>query len=569
VRWTQYFISTLRETPQEAEISSHKLMLRGSFIQKLSSGLYTYQPLGLRVLKKIKAIIREEMANKNAIELLMPILQPKTIWEESGRYAQMGALMMRTFDRNENEFILGPTHEEIITDFVRKRINSYKQLPKNFYQIQNKFRDEVRPRFGLMRAKEFIMKDGYSFDLDEQGADKNYRDMYDAYVNIFSRCGLKIKIVEADTGVMGGNVSHEFMATADSGEDKILECSQCNYAANAELAERIPQAKEYQESLKAITEIHTPEMKKVEDVANFLKTAPDRLIKTLIYLTPEEPIAVLVRGDIDINENKLKKNLKQQELTLADEKTIQNVTGGPVGFSGPVGLKNIKIIADTSIEKMLNSITGSNKNDYHLINVNLDRDFKVDKFFDLGEAQAGDICKKCQAPLQETRGIEVGQVFKLGTKYAQALSATILDENGKEKTMIMGCYGIGISRTAQAVVEQNNDENGIIWPMSIAPFTVVVLPLNTKKPEIIEKAEKIYQELKNNNLDVILDDRHERAGIKFKDSDLIGFPIRIVIGEKNLQEGLIEVSLRKTMEKELIKEEDLLNKVKELIQTEQ
>ena len=569
MRWTQYFISTLRETPQEAEISSHKLMLRGSFIQKLSSGLYTYQPLGLRVLKKIKAIIREEMANKNAIELLMPILQPKTIWEESGRYAQMGALMMRTFDRNENEFILGPTHEEIITDFVRKRINSYKQLPKNFYQIQNKFRDEVRPRFGLMRAKEFIMKDGYSFDLDEQGADKNYRDMYDAYVNIFSRCGLKIKIVEADTGVMGGNVSHEFMATADSGEDKILECSQCNYAANAELAERIPQAKEYQESLKAITEIHTPEMKKVEDVANFLKTAPDRLIKTLIYLTPEEPIAVLVRGDIDINENKLKKNLKQQELTLADEKTIQNVTGGPVGFSGPVGLKNIKIIADTSIEKMLNSITGSNKNDYHLINVNLDRDFKVDKFFDLGEAQAGDICKKCQAPLQETRGIEVGQVFKLGTKYAQALSATILDENGKEKTMIMGCYGIGISRTAQAVVEQNNDENGIIWPMSIAPFTVVVLPLNTKKPEIIEKAEKIYQELKNNNLDVILDDRHERAGIKFKDSDLIGFPIRIVIGEKNLQEGLIEVSLRKTMEKELIKEEDLLNKVKELIQTEQ
>lgn len=564
MRWSEYFIPTLRENPKEAEIASHRLMLRAGIVQKLGGGLYTYLPLGLRVLENVSRIIREELNKRGAIELLMPILQPREIWERSGRWSIMGPLMMRFKNREEKDFVLGPTHEEIITDIAASNIRSYKDLPKNFYQIQTKFRDEIRPRFGVIRAKEFIMKDGYSFHTDGKSTDKEYDKMYEAYSEIFKRCGLDAKPIEADTGVMGGNKSHEFTVPASAGEDIIVECKKCGYSANSELAERMPQDKttEGQKELKPLAEVNTPDLRKVEELTKFFKAKSFRFIKTLIYFVDTKPIAVLVRGDIEMSEAKLRQTLKTVNIELADEKTIEEVTKAPVGFAGPVGLKGIKIIADTSIKGIKNGITGANKKDKHFKNVNIDRDFKVSDYYDLGSVNEGDLCKKCQVPLGLSHGIEVGQVFKLGTKYSEKLNAVYLDDKGKSHPMIMGCYGIGVSRTVAAIVECHNDKNGIIWPKEVAPFKVLVVPINYIDPKIKKAADAIYENLRKNNIEVLMDDRDETAGIKFKDGDLIGIPVKIVIGKKYLESGMFELKIRKDNSTELVSESEILEKIK-------
>lgn len=568
MRWSKYFIPTLREVPQEAEIPSHKLMLRAGFISKLSSGLYNYLPLGVRVLEKVKNIIRKELEAKDAIELMMPVLQPDTIWKESGRYPLMKDVMLKTFDRNKNEFILGPTHEEIITDLVRKKISSYKQIPVNFFQIQNKFRDEVRPRFGLMRAKEFIMKDGYSFDLTDEGLNESYNKMYDAYTNIFKACGLKAKPVEADTGMMGGSKSHEFMALSEYGEDAIIECKECSYAANAELAVRALPQNQSNEVLKDMETVDTPNQKTIAELSEFFANDARNFIKTILYTADEKTIFALVRGDLDINEVKLARTLGVTQIELATDEVIQKVTNAPVGFAGPVGINDYRVVADISVKGMINAITGANEADKHLVNVNIERDYKVEGFYDIATAKEGDLCLNCGAVLTQCRGIEIGQVFELGQKYCKSLGASVLDQNGKDKILTMGCYGIGVSRTAQAVVEQNHDENGIIWPIAVAPFEVVVLPLNTNVPELMEAAEKIYSDLKEAGIDVIIDDRNERAGVKFKDVDLVGIPVRVFLGKKTFAEGVGEVSLRRTQEKDPVVLDEIVETVKALVQKE-
>ena len=546
MRWSKYFIPTLKEDPKEAEVASHRLMIRSGLIQKLAGGLYSYLPLGFRVIRKVERIIREELNKKGAIELQMPILQPKEIWERSGRWEAMGPLMMRFKNREQKDFVLGPTHEEIITDIIAKNVRSYKDLPKNLYQIQTKFRDEIRPRFGVIRAKEFIMKDGYSFHVNDECADREYKKMYDAYTAIFKRCGLRAKPIEADTGVMGGQQSHEFTVPAPSGEDIIVECSQCDYAANLELAERkvVSVSKGSETDLLAVEEVITPNLKKVEELMEFFKCDRSNFIKTLVYLVNDAPVIVLIRGDVDVSEAKLRRALNTLNLELADEVTIEKVTKAPVGFAGPVGLTGIKIIADLSIQGMKNSITGANKRDKHIKNVNINRDFKVTDYYDLGTAIDKDLCHHCSQPLKFSHGIEVGQVFKLGTKYSESLKAEFLDDKGKSHPVIMGCYGIGVSRTVAAIIECNHDENGIKWPLSISPFTVILLPLNMKNAKIKEAAEQIYNQLIEQGIEVLLDDRDESPGIKFKDADLIGIPYQIVIGKRNIEKDLVELKDR-------------------------
>lgn len=561
MRWSKYFIPTLREEPKEAEVASHKLMIRAGLIQKLSGGLYTYLPLGFRVIEKVSRIIREELNRRGAIELQMPILQPREIWERSGRWDTMGPLMMRLKNREGREFVLGPTHEEIITDIVASTIRSYKDLPKNFYQIQTKFRDEIRPRFGVIRAKEFIMKDGYSFHATEEDADREYQNMYEAYTEIFRRCGLTAKPIEADTGVMGGVQSHEFTVPAPSGEDVIVECPNCGYRANLELAKRkINLQPPTTSSLEALEEIDTPNLKKVDELTMFFNCSPDRFIKTLIYKIDGRPVAILIRGDIDISEPKLRRSLKTPDIFMADEDTILEVTGAPVGFAGPVGL-GIRIIADESVKGMRNAITGANKKDKHIRNVNLERDFKVDEYYDIGTAKEGDLCERCLEVLRFSHGIEVGQVFKLGTKYSEKLGAFYLDEKGVLRPMIMGCYGIGVSRTVAAIVECNNDSNGIIWPEEVSPFRVLIIPINYKEPEIRESADSLYNELNSKGVEVLLDDRDQTPGIKFKDADLIGIPIKVVIGKKYLENSLIEIKRRKDGMVKLVRRQEIYDNI--------
>lgn len=564
MRWSRYFIPTLREEPKEAEISSHRLMLRAGLIQKLAGGLYSYLPLGLRVIRKIEKIVREELNRRGAIELQMPLLQPKELWEESGRWLTMGQLMMRLRNREEKDFVLAPTHEEVITHIVAKSIHSYKDLPKNFYQIHTKFRDEIRPRFGVIRAKEFIMKDGYSFHTTEEDMDREYRNMYEAYSEIFRRCGLATKPVEADTGVMGGYMSHEFMVPAPAGEDIIVECQKCGYRANLELAERKIKAKAQTLPAKDLEEVDTPGLKKVDELSRFFNCDSSKFIKTLIYKVEGEPIAVLVRGDIDISEAKLRRALGSPNVEMADEGTIVEVTHAPVGFAGPVGLK-VRIVADESISGMADAITGANKKDKHIKNVNPERDFKVDKFMDIGTAMEGDLCRRCGAELVFSHGIELGQIFKLGKKYSEKLGAVFLDEKGTRQPMIMGCYGIGISRMVAAVVECNNDKDGIIWPISVAPFTVLVLPINYSHPKIKQAADSIYQDLLNQGIEVLIDDRDETAGIKFKDGDLIGIPIKVIIGEKNLDKGLVEIKLRRDNSTQMVGQGEVASRLKEIL----
>ena len=549
MRWSRQLIPTLREVPQEAEIPSHQLMLRAGMIRKLSAGLYTFLPLGLRALRKVERIVREEMDRAGAVEILMPALHPQEIWENTGRFEVLKDVMFKIRDRQDRPLVLGPTHEEIVTDLVSREVKSYRQLPVNLYQIQTKFRDEIRPRFGLMRAKEFIMKDAYSFDADWDGAEKSYQAMYKAYGRIFKRCGLRTKVVEADTGAMGGKSSHEFMVLADAGEDGLVECGSCSYAANLERAESVSRAAvAFDGAEKKPEVVATPNLRTVAEVSKFFQSPPARLIKTLIYVADGQPVAVCLPGDRDVNEIKLNRALGAAALALADDATIERVTGAPVGFAGPVGLA-IPVYADTKLKGYRGAITGANQRDAHLVNVDLERDAKVAGFVDVTFAKGGDGCPRCASgALQEKRGIEVGHVFKLGTKYSEKLGATCLDASGQAHPAIMGCYGIGVTRTLQAVVEQSFDADGIIWPVSVAPYTVEVVVLNAQHAESVKVAEEIYAALGQAGLDVLYDDRDERPGVKFKDADLVGIPIRVAVGERSLAKGLVEIKRRRTKE---------------------
>ncbi len=552
MRYSQYLLNTLKETPADAEVVSHQLMMRAGMIRKLAAGIYNYLPLGLRSIRKVEQIVREEMNRAGAIELLMPMVVPAELWQESARWEQYGKELLRLKDRKDADFCLGPTHEEVVTDIVRREVRSYRQLPLNLYQIQSKFRDEIRPRFGLMRGREFIMKDAYSFDVDEAGADVAYDKMYQAYRCIFERCGLRFRAVEADTGNIGGSSSHEFMVLADSGEDAIVSCDSCEYAANVEKAELRDAGVVALAPTEALTKVATPGQRTIEEVAAFLKVEPVRLIKTLILRTDGgETVTVLLRGDRELNDIKLCRLLGCNEVELADEETVRRVTGAPSGFAGPVGLKG-RILADFEVRAMTDAVTGANEVDAHYTGVAWGRDFTVEAFADLREAVAGDLCPRCAGKLEVWRGIEVGHVFKLGTKYSQALGATFLDAQGQEQVTFMGCYGIGVGRTVAAAIEQNNDENGIIFPMPIAPFQVIVTMVNPNDAEVSAAAEKLYADLLGLGIEVLLDDRDERPGSKFKDADLLGIPLRVTVGARGLKDGALEVQERRSGAREMI-----------------
>ncbi|MGF6906717.1 proline--tRNA ligase [Fusobacterium sp. PH5-44] len=567
MRFSKSYIKTLKETPKEAEVISHILMLRGSMIKKLASGIYTYLPLGLRALKKVEKIVREEMDRSGANEIFMPVLQPAELWAESGRWNVMGPELMRVEDRHERQFALGPTHEEVITDLIRNDLASYKALPMNLYQIQTKFRDERRPRFGLMRGREFLMKDAYSFHANAESLDDEFNNMKDTYERIFNRCGLKFRSVEADSGAIGGSGSREFHVLAESGEDEILYCDTCDYASNIESA--VSKANPTLTSIDMLTPelVHTPRVEKIEDVANFLNEPIETTVKSMLYkdMGTDDIYMVLIRGDYEINEIKLKNAIDAVavELLTEDEIKSNNLTKG---FIGPYMQENkkIKIIADKTILSIKNQITGGNEVDYHYKNVNYDRDYKADIVADVRMAKSGEECTRCQGKLHSARGIETGHIFKLGDKYSKAMNATFLDENGKSHPIIMGCYGIGVSRTLAAAIEQNNDENGIIWPSVIAPYVVDVIPANMKDEVQVKLAEEIYKSLEKENIDTMLDDRDERPGFKFKDADLIGFPIKVVVGKKS-SEGIVEVKIRRTGETLEISSNEILSKIKELI----
>ncbi len=565
MRWSRTLIATLRDDPQEAEIVSHKLMVRAGLIRKLSGGLYTFMPLGLRALQKVSQIVREEMNRAGAQEILMPALQPAELWERSGRLATMGPGMFRLKDRAERLMALGPTHEEVVTELIAGEVSSYRQLPCTVYQIQTKFRDEIRPRFGLMRAKEFIMKDAYSFDTSLEAADASYQSMYDAYVRIFSRCGLDARPVEADTGDIGGKWSHEFMVLADSGEDGIVDCPACGYAANQERAERTCPALT-EASCPAFAEVATPDARTIDDLVAFFKCGADRFIKTLIYLVDGKPVAALVPGDRDLNEHKLKRLLNAKKVELADEATILKVTGAPVGFAGPVGL-SIPVYADQALKGASDRIAGANKADTHILHVDLGRDAAVTAFEDLVIVGAGDTCPRCGKTMQLKRGIEVGHVFKLGTKYTESFEAKYLSDKGQSDLMVMGCYGIGVTRTLQAVIEQSHDADGIVWPISVAPFAVSLLLLDPKDAAVCAVVDKIEKDLQDRGIDVFVDDREERPGVKFKDADLIGCPIRVVAGAKGLAKGGVEVKLRTSKNVDLVPVENAADAIVKLADT--
>lgn len=564
MRTTKLYAPTLRETPTEAEVASHQLMLRAGLIRKAAGGVYTYLPLAWRVLKKIEAIVREEMDAADGQELAMPIIQPAELWHETGRWDVYGDEMFRLKDRHGRDFCLGPTHEEMITTLVRSDVRSYRQLPLMLYQIQNKYRDEIRPRFGLMRGREFIMKDLYSFDKDEAGLTVSYQKMYDAYTNIFTRCGLKFRAVEADAGAIGGSNTHEFMVIADSGEAAIVYCGACAYAANVEKAELKPLISAAQEIL-PLEVVDTPGMKTIEAVADYLGVAVDQNMKAVAFQNEkDEVILAFVRGDHEVNTVKLQNAVGAIMLKMATEEAIVSVGGVP-GFMSPIGIEGAQVIVDATVMEMYNIVGGANKADQHYKNINPKRDFGDVFVTDIRLVVEGDPCPHCGAKLRTARGIEVGQVFKLGTKYSEVLKATFLDENGREKPMVMGCYGIGISRTMAAAIEQNFDEHGIIWPVALAPYAVTVVPVNAKDVSQMELAEKIYAQLKEADIETILDDRKERAGVKFKDADLIGYPLRITIGPKAVNEDAIEVRIRRSGEIFTYSQADYLENVKRIL----
>lgn len=565
MRWTQALLNTLREAPQDAEIVSHKLMIRAGMLRKLGGGLYTYLPLGMRALRKVEAIVREEMERAGAQETLFPILQPAELWRQTGRWETMGPGMFRVQDRKEAWYVLAPTAEEAFTALAKSEISSYRQLPCIIYQMQDKFRDEIRPRFGLIRGKEFIMKDAYSFDADEAGADRSYKAMYDAYVRIFKRVGLAAKPVEADTGDIGGNFSHEFMVFAASGEDGILDCAACGYAANQERAERKAPAQPYGQENGAAEAVATPGQHTCEEVAVFLKCPIGQIVKSLVVLADGEPVMALVPGDRELSETKLRRVLGGKKIEAADEETVQKVAG-PCGSIGPVGV-SIPVYADKALEGAADVFVGANREGFHLAHVSLARDAKITAYEDLVTVREGDLCPKCGRPLEIRRGTEVGQCFKLGTKYSKAMGATFLDETGTPRTLTMGCYGIGVSRTLQAIVEQSNDENGIIWPASVAPYQVALLLLDPDSPEVTAKAEALAAELEARGIDVFMDDRAERPGVKFKDADLIGLPVRVVAGAKGLAKGGFEVRRRTDKDSAVIAPEAAAEAIAQLLQT--
>lgn len=560
MKFSELFCPTLREVPAEAETISHQLLLRGGYIRKATAGVYSYLPLANRVLKKIMNIVREEMDRAGGQEILMPIIQPQELWEQSGRWDLYGDEMFRLTDRHNRGFSLGPTHEEIITALVDGDIHSYRDLPLLLYQIQNKYRDEVRPRFGLMRGREFIMKDLYSFDADDEGMDISYRKMYDAYSRIFSRLGLRFRVVEADSGAIGGNESHEFVVLAENGESEVVYCQACEYAANVEKAACVVANRDNNEAVLEIKKVHTPGQKTIKDLVSFLNLPEDRQVKTLMYMADDKLVAVLVRGDRELNEIKLKNILECNDLFMADVYTVEQHCGAGFGSLGPVGL-DVPIYADLEVAVLRNFTCGANQDDYHLCNVNPGRDFVPEAYVDIRNAVAGDICPQCGGVLESVRGIEVGHIFKLGTKYSKAMEANFLAANGQALPFVMGCYGIGVSRTMASAVEQNYDENGIIWPLPIAPYQVIIVPVNAKKEEQMQVATELYHRLLECGVEVLLDDRDERAGVKFKDADLIGIPLRITIGPKSLQENQVEVKKRWEKSIELID----LDKIKDVI----
>jgi len=549
MRYSEMFLPTAREVPSDADVVSHQLMLRAGLIRKLTSGVYSYLPLGYRVIRKFEQIVREEMNRAGAQELFMPTVQPAELWQESGRWTHYGKELLRFRDRHDRECCLGPTHEEVITDLVRNEVKSYRQLPVNLYQIQTKFRDEIRPRFGVMRCREFGMKDAYSFDVDEEGAELSYRKMFEAYNRIFTRCGLKFRPVEADSGSIGGSFSHEFLVTADSGEDAMVYCTKCEYAANLEKAEvsRPEQQPVDEKDFLPLEEVYTPDVRTIEEVCAFLKVTPQDVVKTLIFSADGKAVAILIRGDEEVNEIKVKNYLGCDELELAMDDMIREVTNSPRGFAGAIGIK-CRILADFSLMNMKNVVMGANKEDHHVKNVNFGLDFKVSDFVDLRAVKADDVCPRCLSAIQFARGIEVGHVFKLGTKYSKAMEARYLDRNGQEQIIVMGCYGIGIGRTVAACIEQNYDDKGITWPMPLAPYQVILTPVNWKDEALSRTAEELYRKLLDRGVEVLLDDRDERAGVKFMDADLIGIPLRLTIGPKRLAEGKVEIKFRRSGE---------------------
>jgi len=547
MRWTQTFIPTLKESPADAEITSHKLLLRAGLLRKLTGGLYTFLPLGLRALRKVEAIVREEMDRAGAIEVLMPALQPPEIWQQSGRYQTASDVLFKFHDRARREWLLGPTHEEVITTLVAGEISSYRQLPRTFYQIQTKFRDEIRPRFGLMRAKEFIMKDAYSFDVSDESAQASYRKMYDAYTRIFQRCGLKALPVEADTGVMGGKFSHEFMVPAETGENEVVYCDGCGYAANIDKATSRPGPNSPLGAPDSpLEKFPTPGVLTIEALTQPPYNVPAASqIKTLVYMVESRLVLLLLRGDHQLNEAKLAGTLGTTRFRPATAEEIFAALGAHPGSLGGVSVNSVPLYADETLRGAVGMTTGANEDGYHLRHVSVERDLVVTEWSDLRQAQAGEPCVQCGRPLKIRRAIEVGHVFKLGTKYSEALGALFLDEAGKQQPAIMGCYGIGVTRTLQAVIEQCNDRDGIIWPVAVAPYAVCITPLNIASGSpVMALAEKIYADLSSRGVEVILDDRDERPGVKFKDSELVGFPLRIGIGEKSLAKGEVELKPR-------------------------
>ena len=560
---SKLFMSTQREIPSDAEIPSHQLMIRAGLIRKCASGIYSFMPMGWRAYKKVENIIREEMDRAGAQELIMPALLPAEAYQASGRWEKFGPEMFRLDDRSGRQFCLGPTHEEPFTEAVRDTIRSYKQLPVTLYQIQHKYRDEKRPRFGVMRSREFVMKDAYSFDVDEQGLDESYNIMYKAYRRIFDRLGLDYTIVDADSGAMGGSGSQEFMVKSPVGEDGICYCDACGYAANEEKAScGVPEMSTEAEA--EMEKIHTPDVKTIEELMGFMNADPSEFVKTIIYNIDGKIVAVMVRGDRDINETKLKNLYDATEMSLAAFEDVERVTGAKVGFAGPVGLKEkIEVLLDNEVSAMKNFIVGANETDYHFKNVNIGRDFTPDRVVDIRNAVEGDKCPKCGQPLKMARGVEVGHIFKLGTKYSKALNCIYLDKDGKENPMIMGCYGIGVSRTIAAVIEQYHDDDGIKWPVAAAPYKVIVIPTKVNDEENMGLAEKIYDKLTDKGIEVLMDDRNERPGVKFKDADLIGIPLRITVGRR-AGEGIVELKYRMDGKTEEVSADDAVKAALEL-----
>ena len=566
MKQSTYFSPTLRELPSDAEVKSHQLMLRAGLIRQSTSGVYSFLPLGLKVLKKVENIIREEMNNAAAQEVLMPAIQPAELWQESGRWEVYGPELMRLKDRHGREFALGPTHEEVITSLVRDDVQSYKKLPMTLYQIQNKFRDERRPRFGVLRSREFLMKDAYSFDTSFEGLDQSYNSMYQAYTKVFERCSLDFRAVVADSGAMGGKDTHEFMVLSEIGEDTIAYSDMSNFAANIEIAPVNVQYEKSSEPQKEMKQVDTPGKKTIQEVSQFLNIPSEKLIKSVLFIVDEAPVLVLVRGDHEVNEIKLKHLFDAEIIEPATEEETKKWMGTLPGFIGPADMINsdVKLAADHAVKAVVNGVCGANMEDTHLVNINPDRDIKTDMYADLRNIQEGDPSPDGKGTIRFKEGIEVGHVFKLGTKYSESMGAMFLDENGKNNPIVMGSYGIGVSRTVAAIVEQHNDENGIVWPTSVSPFDLHLIPVNVKKEEQRDLAEELYTILGKDRYDVLFDDRNERPGVKFKDADLFGIPLRITIG-KQASEGIVELKLRKTGEVFEVHKDELLRKIKELL----